>query len=153
MTDLMAERAQLPAALAARADQLEVDFAAEFGQRPQLLVRVPGRVNLIGKHIFSHAMCMFTNRRTAVGTHCLKNYIPADSHHDSSVCIFWDIYIFETVQVPSNNWEDRNLVNHICSCTDLKVSPSLPQSEKLVRYIPLPTIVVTGLRKPYTNTE
>jgi hypothetical protein len=33
------------------------------------------------------------------------------------------------------------------SCT-----PS-PQLEKLVPYIPLLTIVVTGLRKPYTETE
>jgi hypothetical protein len=116
------------------------------------LVRVPGRVNLIGKHIFSHAMCMFTSRRTAVGTHCLKNYIPTDIHHDSSVCIYLGYLHF---------WNSAGTVEQLggpksgkpYSCTDLKVSPSLPQSEKLVRYIPLPTIVVTGLRKPYTNTE
>jgi hypothetical protein len=33
------------------------------------------------------------------------------------------------------------------------VSPSSPQSEKLVPYILLPTIVVIDLRKPYTKTE
>jgi hypothetical protein len=42
-----------------------------------------------------------------------------------------------------NNWL-RNL------CTVLS-HPSSPQSEKLVLYIPLPTIVVIGLQKPYTK--
>ncbi len=35
----------------------------------------------------------------------------------------------------------------------LLVSPSLPQSEKLVPHIPLLTIVVIGFQKPYTKTE
>jgi hypothetical protein len=50
MSSLLADRAVLPAEMAARVSQLEADFAVQFGQRPQLLVRVPGRVNLIGKH-------------------------------------------------------------------------------------------------------
>ncbi len=49
MSSLLADRAILPAEMAARVSQLEADFAVQFGQRPQLLVRVPGRVNLIGK--------------------------------------------------------------------------------------------------------
>jgi hypothetical protein len=49
MSSLLADRAVLPAEMAARVSQLEADFAVQFGQRPQLLVRVPGRVNLIGK--------------------------------------------------------------------------------------------------------
>jgi hypothetical protein len=49
MSSLLADRTVLPAEMAARVSQLEADFAVQFGQRPQLLVRVPGRVNLIGK--------------------------------------------------------------------------------------------------------
>ncbi len=40
----------------------------------------------------------------------------------------------------------------ILLCT-MSVSPSLPQSEKLVPYILLLTIVVIGLQKPYAKTK
>lgn len=51
MAALIADRSHLPTHLAARVGQLEADFAVQFGRRPELLVRVPGRVNLIGEHI------------------------------------------------------------------------------------------------------
>ena len=49
MAALLAERSALPTRLEGQVAQLEADFALQFGQKPDFLVRVPGRVNLIGR--------------------------------------------------------------------------------------------------------
>ena len=48
MSSLIAERSALPASLSARTTQLEADFVLQFASQPDFLLRVPGRVNLIG---------------------------------------------------------------------------------------------------------
>ena len=53
MAALLAERSALPTRLEGQVAQLEADFALQFGQKPDFLVRVPGRVNLIGKPLSS----------------------------------------------------------------------------------------------------